>query len=256
MASVAQEEAELEVMKKELVERQKKVEELEAALAAGETKTTEMEFPYSAHNCPGRIMIAKITEMPCGGRGLAGTQITVGGWVKTAREQGNKTFAFLEVNDGSTFTNLQVIIPVEVHPLKDLLSIGTSVAVTGEIVALDDTHKQAVELKATAVKYVGTCDASKYPLYAGKMSMEYLREKAHLRPRTNTIGAMLRVRNSLAFATHKFFNERNFMYMHTPLITASDCEVRRVAAGGRATRGCLLSGGRGGARRGPVRCSR
>lgn len=83
---------------------------------------------------------------------------------------------------------------------------------------------QAVELKATKVVHVGVCDASSYPMAKKKQSMEFLREKAHLRPRTNTIGAVARIRNALAFATHKFFNDSGFYYVHTPIITASDCE--------------------------------
>lgn len=83
---------------------------------------------------------------------------------------------------------------------------------------------QAVELKASSVLHVGPCDASSYPMAKKKQTMEYLREKAHLRPRTNTIGAVARIRNALAFATHKFFQQHGFLYVHTPIITASDCE--------------------------------
>lgn len=83
---------------------------------------------------------------------------------------------------------------------------------------------QAVELKGSKVCHVGPCDAATYPMAKKKQSMEFLREKAHLRPRTNTIGAVARIRNALAFATHKFFNENGFYYVHTPIITASDCE--------------------------------
>jgi hypothetical protein len=101
---------------------------------------------------------------------------------------------------------------------------------------------QAVELKATQVHHVGTCDASSYPMAKKKQSMEFLREKAHLRPRTNTIGAVARIRNALAFATHKFFNDNGFYYVHTPIITASDCE----GAGEMFQVGRLCVGGRGG----------
>lgn len=83
---------------------------------------------------------------------------------------------------------------------------------------------QAVELKATKIAYVGTCDAAHYPIAKKKTSYEFLREKMHLRPRTNTIGAVARIRNALAYATHKFFQEQGFLYVHTPIVTASDCE--------------------------------
>lgn len=85
-------------------------------------------------------------------------------------------------------------------------------------------HPQAVELKATKVCHIGTCDAATYPIAKKKTSYEFLREKMHLRPRTNTIGAVARIRNALAYATHKFFQESGFLYVHTPIITASDCE--------------------------------
>jgi asparaginyl-tRNA synthetase len=84
--------------------------------------------------------------------------------------------------------------------------------------------QQAVELKATSVCHVGVCEASTYPMAKKKLTMEFLREKAHLRPRTNTIGAVARIRNALAFATHSFFQSKGFLYVHTPIITASDCE--------------------------------
>lgn len=101
---------------------------------------------------------------------------------------------------------------------------GTSVLVEGVLAETPEGTKQAVELKATKVLHVGECEAATYPMAKKKQTLEFLREKAHLRPRTNTIGAVARVRNALAFATHAFFQSRGFYYVHTPVITASDCE--------------------------------
>jgi len=234
MDAVSKETSELAAMKAELEKKQARIKELQATIgasaetvapsAAGHSGPTG-EFKYSTSSCPGRMLISSIISQPDGGASLAGQTVAVAGWVKTGRENGNNTFAFLEINDGSSFANMQVLLPKEVHELKPLCQTGTSVAVTGVLVALEG-RKQAVELKATEVTYVGGCDGKTYPLHKGKtrITMEKLRTMAHLRPRTNTFGAVLRVRNSLAFATHKFFNDSGFYYLHTPLITASDCE--------------------------------
>jgi len=148
--------------------------------------------------------------------------------VKTGREAGAGAFAFLEVNDGSCFESLQAMVTREVAEavggLKRLTPTGTAVLVEGELAATPEGTKQAVELKALRLVHVGACDAASYPMAKKKQSFEFLREKAHLRPRTNTIGAVARIRNALAFATHKFFQESGFLYVHTPVITASDCE--------------------------------
>lgn len=153
-----------------------------------------------------------------------GEEITIKGWVRTVREQ--KKFTFIEVNDGSTLTNLQVIVD-ESYPdysaLVSKVATGFSVSIKGKIVESPGT-KQAVEMHATEVTIIGECDSEAYPLQKKKHSFEFLRTIAHLRPRTNTIGAVARVRNSIAFATHKFFKEHDFLYVHTPIITASDCE--------------------------------
>ena len=215
--------AELAAMKAELATRMAKIEALEKAIASKESATTAA-FPYSESNLPGRVLVKKLVEAADGGASLEGSTISVGGWVRTGREQGNKTFAFLEVNDGSSFASLQVIVPAEVHELKPLLGIGTCVGIEG-VVVRPEGREQACELQATKVVYVGACGEG-YPLHKGKVkiSNESLRQIAHIRPRTNIMGAVLRVRNSLAFSTHAFFNSRNFFYMHSPLITASDCE--------------------------------
>jgi asparaginyl-tRNA synthetase len=167
------------------------------------------------------MMRTKVKEIKTG---EVGKQYTVKGWVRTIRS--SKTFSFLEVNDGSTLSNLQVIIDATLPKYEetiDKISTGAAVAVTGTLVE-SPGKGQAVEIKAEKVEVVGTCDAENYPLQKKRHSFEFLRTIAHLRPRTNTIGAVTRVRNALSFATHKFFNERGFLYINTPILTSSDCE--------------------------------
>lgn len=150
--------------------------------------------------------------------------ITVKGWIRTVRDQGQ--FAFIAVNDGSCLSNLQVIADADLEGYAELvakLSTGAAVAVEGEVVE-SPGKGQAFELKAQKIELIGTCDPESYPLQKKRHSFEFLRTIAHLRPRTNTIGAVTRVRNALAFATHKFFNEQGFCYINTPIITGSDCE--------------------------------
>lgn len=148
---------------------------------------------------------------------LVGHNITVKGWVRTVRDQ--KNFAFVEINDGSSLACLQVVV----SDMPPELSTGCSVSVTGKIVESAGA-KQPVEMKADTLTILGLCDPESYPLQKKRHSFEFLRTIAHLRPRTNTQGAVARVRNALAFATHRFFQERGFLYVHTPVITASDCE--------------------------------
>lgn len=151
-------------------------------------------------------------------------EITVKGWVRTVREQ--KTFSFVEVNDGSTLTNFQLVIDVNFpnyQKVMEQMSTGVSVAATGKIVE-SPGEKQALEMHVTSIDVLGACDPETYPLQKKRHSFEFLRTIAHLRPRTNTLGAVARVRNALAFATHRFFQEQGFLYVHTPIVTASDCE--------------------------------
>jgi asparaginyl-tRNA synthetase len=152
-----------------------------------------------------------------------GAAIKVCGWVRTKRD--SKSFSFLEINDGSCMANLQVIVNdtlanYQADVVK--LATGSSVAVEGTLVA-SLGKGQKYELQATAVKVFGQTPGD-YPLQKKHHSLEFLREIAHLRPRTNTLGAVARLRSSLSFAVHTFFQERGFYYVHTPLITASDCE--------------------------------
>lgn len=155
---------------------------------------------------------------------LVGSEVTVKGWVRTVRKQ--KTFSFVEVNDGSTLASLQVIVDAEFpnyHQVMDQITTGVSAAFTGTVQE-SPGKKQSVELHVSKIEVIGKCDAEEYPLQKKRHSFEFLRSIAHLRPRTNTIGAVTRVRNALAFATHQFFQENGFLYIQTPIITASDCE--------------------------------
>ena len=148
--------------------------------------------------------------------------LTVAGWVRTVRD--SKTFGFIELNDGTFFKSLQIVFEEQLDNFKEVakLGVGSAIIVTGELV-LTPNQKQPFEIKATKIEVEGE-SPSEYPLQKKRHSFEFLRQIAHLRPRTNTFGAVFRVRSLAAYAIHKFFQDRNFVYVHTPLITASDCE--------------------------------
>ncbi|XP_052200300.1 asparagine--tRNA ligase, cytoplasmic 1-like [Diospyros lotus] len=171
-----------------------------------------------------RVLIRSIIGRPDGGAALAGRTVRVGGWVKTGREQGKGSFAFLELNDGSCAANLQVIVDAAVAPLGQLVPTGTCVHVEGLLKAPPEGTKQKIELRVQKVLDVGSVDPAKYPLPKTRLTLEFLRDFVHLRPRTNTISAVARIRNALAYATHTFFQKHGFLYIHTPIITTSDCE--------------------------------
>ncbi|KAG7673083.1 hypothetical protein KSW81_006298 [Nannochloris sp. 'desiccata'] len=203
----------------------KQVEDLKIQLKKKEDEAL-LVAPYSrSYN---RTLVTTILDSESEGVALVGRTVRVGGWVKTGRAAGAGAFAFLEINDGSCFANLQVMVDKdvaeEVGGLKAMTPTSTCVLIEGVLAETPEGTKQKVELKATKVIHLGTTDAGEYPLAKKKQTMEFLREKAHLRPRTNTIGAIARIRNALAFATHRFFQEKNFLYVHTPIITAADCE--------------------------------
>ena len=151
-----------------------------------------------------------------------GSMVNAKGWVRTRR--GNKQVSFIALNDGSTINNVQIVVDLAIFPeesLKDITT-GACISVNGELTASPGSG-QAVEIQAREIEVLGTCDNT-YPLQKKGCSMEYLRSIAHLRPRTNTFGAVLRIRHNMAIAIHQYFHERGFFYFHTPLITASDCE--------------------------------
>ncbi len=151
-----------------------------------------------------------------------GQRITVGGWIRSVRD--SRTFGFLVVNDGTFFEPLQVVYADKLENFSHIsrLNVGAAVIVTGQLVETPDA-KQPFEIQAEQVEIEGE-SASDYPLQKKRHSFEYLRSISHLRPRTNTFQAVFRVRSMIAYAIHKFFQEREFVYVHTPLITGSDCE--------------------------------
>lgn len=154
---------------------------------------------------------------------MLGKEVSVKGWVRTRR--GNKHVQFVALNDGSTIRNIQIVFDLAKFDEEQLkaVSTGSAIHVTGMLV--ESMGKgQTCEIQANMLEIYGGADPDKYPLQKKGHTLEFLREIAHLRPRTNTFGAVLRIRSALAFAIHKFFQERGFYYLHTPLITASDCE--------------------------------
>lgn len=154
---------------------------------------------------------------------LLDTDVCVKGWVRTRR--GNKHVQFVALNDGSTIKNIQIVFDMLVFTDEQLkpITTGASLCVTGRLVA-SMGKGQTCEIQAQTLEVYGTADPAEYPLQKKGHSLEFLREIAHLRPRTNTFGAILRVRSVLAYAIHRFFNEKGFFYLNTPLITESDCE--------------------------------
>ena len=157
-------------------------------------------------------------------RETPGKKVLAKGWVRTKR--GNKNITFIALNDGSTINNIQIVCDMATFTpdasFKDITT-GACIAVTGNLVESIGSG-QKVEIQAKSIEVYGTADPDKYPLQKKGHSMEFLREIAHLRPRTNTFGAVLRIRHAMAYAIHKYFNDKGFYYLHTPLITASDAE--------------------------------
>ena len=165
----------------------------------------------------------KIAAIYADSETLSGQTVTVGGWARTIRDM--KNFGFIELNDGSCFKNLQVVMEAgTLENYKEIASqnVGAALIVTGTVV-LTPEAKQPLELKATAIEVEGTSSPD-YPLQKKRHSVEFLRTIQHLRPRTNLFSAAFRVRSVAAYAIHQFFQEQGFVYVHTPIITGSDCE--------------------------------
>ncbi|MGD0753580.1 MAG: asparagine--tRNA ligase [Bacteroidales bacterium] len=165
-----------------------------------------------------RIKIKNLLSGP-----VLGSDVLVKGWVRTKR--GNKNILFIALNDGSTINNIQVVVETasfDENLLKEI-STGACIAVKGK---LNESQGQGqnIEIGAVSIELYGKSDAETYPLQKKGHSMEFLRENAHLRFRTNTFGAVFRIRHAMAFAIHKYFNDKGFFYLHTPIITGSDCE--------------------------------
>lgn len=175
----------------------------------------------------GRLRIKQILNSDDGGKSLIGSKVTVCGWVRTVRTQ--KGLTFLKVNDGSTFQEIQAVVLDTAKGYSELCLQGTGASVRIEGVIVESPAEgQAVEIScATAdhsVEVLGSVDSKTYPLAKKSHTIEYLRSIAHLRPRSNLIGAVSRVRNSLAMSTHRFFQDKGFLYVNTPILTTSDCE--------------------------------
>jgi asparaginyl-tRNA synthetase len=166
-----------------------------------------------------RIKVVDVMATPA----LVSQEINVKGWVRSRR--GNKNVSFIALNDGSTINNLQIVVDLSVFSEEILkpVTTGACISVIGQLVE-SQGKGQTVELIAKEVEVYGTADPDVYPLQKKGHSLEYLREIAHLRPRTNTFGAVFRIRHNMAIAIHQFFHERGFFYFHTPIVTASDCE--------------------------------
>ena len=152
-----------------------------------------------------------------------GKEVTAKGWVRTKR--GNKNIAFIALNDGSTINNIQIVVETAAFSdeLLKKITTGACIGVKGDLVSSVGSG-QAVEIQAKELTLYGEASPDSYPLQKKGHSLEFLRTIAHLRPRTNTFGAVLRIRHAMAFAIHKYFNDKGFVYLHTPIITASDCE--------------------------------
>ena len=152
-----------------------------------------------------------------------GTAVNVKGWVRTRR--GNKNVSFVALNDGTTINNIQIVIDISQFGEEFLkpITTGACISVNGKLVE-SQGQGQSVEIQATEIQIYGSADPTTYPLQKKGHSLEFLREIAHLRPRTNTFGAVFRMRHHMSYAIHKYFNDRGFYYFHTPVITASDAE--------------------------------
>ncbi|OFZ52036.1 MAG: asparagine--tRNA ligase [Bdellovibrionales bacterium RIFOXYB1_FULL_37_110] len=153
---------------------------------------------------------------------MIGKEVTIKGWVKSTRKK--KSFSFIVLNDGSNQSGLQIVADAQIPGYDNATNAltGSSLSITGKVVA-SQGQGQSLELQASVLELLGPADET-FPLQKKATSLEFLRENAHLRSRTNTMAAVMRVRSSLAFATHSFFNARDFLYLHTPIITGSDCE--------------------------------
>lgn len=190
----------------------------------GSEENTTVSDEFSLSN---RKPLVEILGRPDEGVVFIDQVLCVAGWVRTMRNGGGGKFAFVELTDGTIFQGLQIFMDSEKmegfeQVTKDIIT-GTSIIASGRIVASPGKN-QKVEMQAIRVEILGKCDGNSYPLAKARMPLEHLRTIFHLRPRTNTIGAMARVRNGLASATHEFFQKKGFVCVHTPLITASDCE--------------------------------
>ena len=185
-------------------------------------RTTARAVATAAYGRPERIARVKGRD---GGASRVGEELELRGWARSVRTQ--KGMAFIDLNDGSAISGMQAVVNEGSAAWEvansGSVSTGAALRVKGKLVA-SPGGKQAAELAVDELEVIGAADSETYPLQKKRHTLEYLRSIAHLRPRTNTIGAVARVRNQLAYATHKFFQEHGFLYANTPIVTASDCE--------------------------------
>ena len=153
----------------------------------------------------------------------ANVDVLIKGWIRTKRD--SKEFSFINLNDGSNLNGIQVIVDINLPQYEEIkkLTTGASLAITGKLVESPGAN-QKYEIQAKSVEIYGKADPETYPIQKKKMTLEFLRDYGHLRPRTNTYSAVFRIRHSMAYAVHKFFNEKGFKYIHTPIITSADAE--------------------------------
>jgi len=216
-----------ELMQKlKTVEAEKQKLEEENAKLKDAAKQVSVKSEPKHFELSQRTSVVKILARPDEGVGLIGQTLAVAGWVRTMRVQGKGEFAFIELADGTLNEGLQIIIDEHIPDYEKItkeVHTGASVFVVGEIVKSPGKN-QKVEMKGQRVTVLGLCDPTVYPLAKKQHTLEHLRGIGHLRPRSKTIGAVARLRNALAMATHEYFQSKGFYYVHTPLITASDCE--------------------------------
>jgi len=208
-------------------EAKAKIAELTAEVERLRLASKQDDVPEGRTLFSNRTQIKDILAREDEGASLVNRSFIVSGWVRTIRLAQKNTIAFVSLNDGSTSRCLQVVVDNDVPGFPDLertdANTGASIWAKGKLVA-SKGKGQKVEMLASKVRLLGGSDPTTYPLAPKEHTMEHLREVAHLRCRTATISAVARIRNALAFATHTFFQQRGFLYLHTPIITASDCE--------------------------------
>ena len=187
-------------------------------------------FPAKTRKRVKFMSYTKIAAIYADSEALSGQTVTVGGWVRTIRDM--KTFGFIELNDGSCFKNLQIVLDANaLDNYREIAgqNVGAALVVVGQVV-LTPGAKQPLEVKASSIAVEGP-SAPDYPLQKKRHGVEFLRTIQHLRPRTNLFSAAFRVRSVAAHAIHCFFQDRGFVYVHTPIITASDCEAPARCSG-------------------------
>jgi len=224
-----EEQSEVQKLKEELeklkLERDQAVARSQKLEEHNKQLQRDVSYPHSStENYSKRLTVRHVLKE---GKAIIGQNIIVCGWARTIRKQGGGKITFIELNDGSSFKNLQIVVDEQKKGFADVsggnAGPGACVIVTGEVVA-SPGGKQDIEVLATEVELFGKCVPGTYPIAKAGLPMEFLRTVAHLRPRTNQFGAMSRIRNACAMATHHFYQDLGFIYVHTPLITASDCE--------------------------------